>query len=202
MNPVLQGVRKQGVIPQNFVNKPVLTGTDGPNAPQWEPNASPFFAIQVDATDDALAAGAHEVILFDTNRQYQNRTGNLMPLELVITAPTEPGANGYQALVDDINEVGSYVDVIQMQICNGDGSACNFNLFPSLDLMYSQRGQRPTVIKTLHPQMGTSENQYHLDRATFQADMRITQRHALIFNIQKGTKVLLSFYQALELGRK
>jgi hypothetical protein len=68
--------------------------------------------------------------------------------------------------------------------------------------MYAQRGQRPTLIKTIHPDMGVSENQYHLNRATFQSDLVITQRHALVFNMDPGTKVLLAFYQSLELGRK
>ena len=202
MNPVLQGNKgRTRVIPPNMVNKPTIVGTDGPNAQQWTPNASPYFVIEVDATDEALVTAGNpiEVVLFDTNRQYQQRNNYFMPLELVIKSRTD---ETYQALIDDINEVASAVDVIQMQVCNSDNSNCTFGFFPSLDLMYSQRGQRPTLIKTIHPDMGVSENQYHLNRATFQADLIITQRHALVFSAQPGEKYLLAFYQSLELGRK
>lgn len=202
MNPVLNGNKgRTRVIPQNMVNKPTIVGTDGPNAQQWTPNASPYYAIEVDATAQALvdAGDPIQVVLFDTNRQYQQRTNYFMPLELVIKSRTDVS---YQALIDDINEVTSVVDVMQMQICNSADPNCNFNFFPSLDLMYAQRGQKPSLIKTIHPDMGTSENQYHLNRATFQADMVITQRHALVFTIQPGEKVLLAFYQTMELGRK
>lgn len=202
MNPVLQG--KSGrtrVIPPNMVNKPTIVGTDGPNAPQWTPNAAPYFVIEVDATAQALvdAGSPIKVVLFDTNRQYQQREQYFMPLELEIKSRTDAT---YQALIDDINEVAAVVDVIQMQVCNSENQACNFGFFPSLDLMYAQRGGGPSRIKTIHPDMGVSENQYHLNRATFQADLVITQRHALIFTAQPGEKYLLAFYQSLEMGRK
>jgi hypothetical protein len=202
MNPVLQGRKgRTQIIPQNMVGKPTIFGTDGPNAQQWTPNASPYFAIEVDATAQSLvdANVPIQVVLFDSNRQYQQRTNYFMPLDLAIRSRTDVS---YQALIDDINEVAAVVDVLQMQICNATDPNCNFNFFPSLDLMYSQRGQQPSLIKTIHPDMGVSENQYHLNRATFQADMVITQRHALLFTIQPGEKTLLAFYQSMELGRK
>lgn len=183
-----------------MVGKPTIVGTDGPNSSQWSPNASPYYVIEVDATAQSLVDAdlPIKVVLFDTNRQYQQRTQYFMPLDLVLKSRTDVT---YQALIDDINEVGSGVDVIQMQTCNSDSGEC-FNFFPSLDLFYSQRGQSPSLVKTLHPDMGVSENQYHLNRATFQADISISQRNALVFTIQPGTKVLLAFYQSLEIGRK
>lgn len=202
MNPLFKGGNPNKVKPVNMVGNPTIIGTDGPNAHQWTPNASPYFAVEIDASAQSLVDAGQDVkvVLFDTNRQYQQRTNYFMPLDLVIKSRTD---GTYQALLDDINEVAARVDVIQMQICNADGTQCNFNFFPSLDLMRSQRGQgQPSLIKTIHPDMGVSENQYHLNRATFQADLTITQRHALVFNMAPGTKVLLAFYQSLEIGAK
>lgn len=200
MNPVFQNGANRGVVPSNMINRPTLVPTDGPNAAQMMPNASPYFAIVVDATDQALvdAGTPVKVVLFDANRQYQNKTGYFMPLELKITGKGEP----YQAIMDDMAHVAGGIDVIQMQICNSTDPDCNFNFFPTLNLIHSQRGMQPSVIKTLYPDMGVSENQYHLDRATFQANIVVDQRKALIFDIDPGSKVMLAFYQYVELGRK
>lgn len=166
-------------------------------------DTDPYYSIEVDTT--ALTEAA-EIVLFDGSQGYQFGANASMPLGVVIKGRT---AN-YQFILNDIVHNSSYINMIRLQVYapNGGGDNCcdsndiaMIQFSNAVDVYDSSKGARPRRIDTIYPDMGISEQQYWKNISSFQKDVTITNRTALVYTQEPGIRVVWSFYQAAELGR-
>ena len=179
--------------PQNMINTPTIVPIDDYTQAIPQLSTDPYVAIKIDTT--ALAATA-KLVLFDASRGYQLANSYTMPLGLVITGVTAD----YQFILNDLTHNGSYFDIIKQNI-NDDAIALVQYGHP-IEVYDSSKGSAPKLIKTIYPDMGVHEGQFQKGINTFQAPTLITNRTALVMNVEPGMIMNIGLYQKAEVGRK
>lgn len=184
------------VQPANMVNAPTVSPISSPNgANQSVVETSPFFSILVDTTDASITTPT-KIVIFDSSQGYQLMMGYAMPLAVNISSLTD----NYQFLLNDIAHVSASIDIMKMSIDDKTKAAAQYGR--KLEIFESSRGSGVQLVKTIFPEMGISEQQFQENINTFDVNMIITNRTALVYTQEAGIKATLSFYQNAELGRK
>jgi len=193
--------------PLNMVNRPTVVPTTGVENPGMQVlRTDPYFSLEVDTTG---LTERQEIVLFDGSRGYQLGMGVAMPLGAQIVGRSAP----YQFILNDIVHNASFVDTVRLQVYapNGggdDNNCCNSNDIAMLqfsnavDVYDSSKGGRPRRVGNFYPDMGIHEGQFQLNISTFKYPITITNRTALVYIQEPGIRVVWSFYQKAELGRK
>ncbi|AEE53740.1 hypothetical protein Halhy_5917 [Haliscomenobacter hydrossis DSM 1100] len=180
------------INPERLINQPTVAPADGTiGQAALAPAASPFFSIRV----INAAVTAAQAVVWDASQGYQLDNSYVMPLTLSIVG----GTNHYQFLLNDLSHVGKKIDVIQLT-CTAGTAALQFQR--AIQVYDCAPGSMPSLIKTLHPSMGFSEQQFQANIVTFPADLILTNRTALVLTIEGSTTLSMSFYQVAEIGRK
>ncbi len=180
------------INPQKLINQPTIAPADGTvGQVASAPSAAPYFSLR------AVNAGgaAAKAVIFDASQGYQLDNGYVMPLTLTILGTT----NHYQFILNDLSHVGKKIDVIQLDCTAGTANA---QFSRPIQVYECATGSMPALIKTLYPNMGKSEAQFQNNIVTFPADLIMTNRTALVVDIEPGTTLNFNFYQVAEIGRK
>lgn len=181
---------------QGAVNAPTIhpiTGVNGAGLPNL--GTDPFISIEIDTTDAAIVA-AVDIVLFDASRGYQLGTGYAMPAEVVITGLTAD----YQFILNDVAHNASYIDIIKQQIDVEAQALIQYG--HPIKVYEGSKGSAPRLVNTIHPAMGVHEGQFQKTINSFETELLVTNRTALVFKQQPGIKQVISFYQKAEVGRK
>lgn len=193
--------RRRAALPNlargaNLVNAPTvapITGANGQGIPVLR--TDPYIAIEIDTTDAAIVA-AVDIVLFDASRGYQLGMGYAMPAEVVITGLTAD----YQFILNDMSHNASYFDIIKQQIDVEAQALIQYG--HPIKVYEGSKGSSPKLVDTIHPSMGVHEGQFQKTINSFEVELIVTNRTALVFKQQPGIKQVIGFYQKAELGRK
>jgi hypothetical protein len=187
---------RQGLIAisgDKMINQPTIVPTEGTvGVGASAPAAAPYFSIKVENTGSAVA----KAVLFDSSQGYQLQNNYVMPLGIVITGLSD----NYQFLLNDMAHVAANVDVMKMTVTPSNTAPAQFAR--SIEVYETLRGSKPHLVKTLFPEMGLSEQQFQSNIVTFPADFNITNRTAIVLDIEPGAVITFGFYQTAEIGRK
>jgi len=184
------------LINRKSIGAPVVTPIAGATGgSQGTVETSPYFAIKVDTTNPAITTPT-QIVLFDASQGYQLEKGYAMPLNVVIEGLTD----NYQAMLNDLAHVAAYVDICKMTV--DDDTKAGLQFARALKIYEKVRGTEPSLVKTIHPEMGIHEGQYQRGINTFPVELTLTNRHALVYTQEPGLIVTFGFYQKAEIGRK
>ncbi|MCB0611425.1 MAG: hypothetical protein KDD12_27125 [Lewinella sp.] len=184
--------------PANMLNRPTVVPTveAGGQLPIRE--TDPYFALEISTAGIATQT---KIVLFDGGRGYQ--LGFNFAMNPLVTI-TGIGAD-YQFILNDMVHNNSFFDNLKMRVTdlvNADHAGVALSQFARpLEVWDSSKGSSPRLVKTVYPDMGISESQYHLFINTFTSPTVVTNRTALVYMQEPNSKVTISFYQKAELGR-
>ena len=196
-----QATQRRLVIPAkpvNMINRPTVVPTveAGGQLPVME--TDPYFAIKVST---AGIQSPVKIVLFDGGRGYQLGLNFAMDAQVSIEGLTAD----YQFILSDIVHNNSFFDNIKQRVIalgGGNSESVALSQFARPIKVYdSSKGSEPRLIKTIYPDMGVHEGQYHLDINTFTSPTVVTNRTALVYVQEPNCEVLFGFYQKAELGR-
>lgn len=187
------GFRKLDVAPATMLNQPTVKIAG--DSKQTAVTPSDYFAIRIDTT--AVAAGTlSEVILFDANGGFQFKTGKTTPAAVTITGITD----NYQFLLNDISQNAAVIHMLQMTVSDATKAFAQYS--HQIEVYDIGRGNGLTETSRVYPKKGVHEGQFLKEINTFNVDWRITDRTALVLQVEQGITLDIGFYQAGEIGSK
>ncbi len=181
-----------------MINRPTVVPTfeAGGQLPVRE--TDPYFAIKVSTAGILVPT---KIVLFDGGRGYQLGNNFAMDPAVQIVGLTAD----YQFLLNDMVHNNSFFDNIRQRVValgGGDSEAVALSQFARpLEIWDASKGSGSSKIKTVYPDMGIHEGQYHLRINTFLSPGVITNRTALVYVQEANCEVIWGFYQKAELGR-
>ena len=197
----VNGPQKQVVTDGNMIGRPTVNVSERAETRVIQSiQTDPYFSIKVSTRN---ATQAELVVLFDGSKGYQFGYNAFNGPNVVI----EGLSANYQFILNDLVHNASYLDMLKMRVVDPASSDCCSGIALSqyarpIKLYDSSKGSEPRLLKTIFPDMGVHEGQYHLTINTFQNDLILTNRTAFVYKQEPGVDVVWGFYQVAELGRK
>ena len=192
---------KQVVTDGNMIGRPTVNVSERAETRVIQSiQTDPYFSIKVSTRD---ATQPELVVLFDGSKGYQFGNNAFNGPNVTI----EGLSAHYQFILNDLVHNASYLDMLKMRVVDPSAQDCCSGIALNqyarpIDIYDSSKGSRPRLLKTIFPDMGVHEGQYHLTINTFQNDLILTNRTAFVYKQEPGIDVVWGFYQVAELGRK
>lgn len=197
-----------GATPKDVVAEGNMVGRPTVNISERAENriiqslqTDPYFSIKVSTKN---ATVPEMVVLFDGSKGYQFSYNAFNGPNVVL----EGLSAHYQFILNDLVHNASYLDMLKMRIVDPNAAdGCCSGVAMSqyarpIKIYDSSKGSESRLLKTIYPDMGVHEGQYHLTINTFQNDLILTNRTAFVYLQEPGIDVVWGFYQVAELGRK
>lgn len=183
--PVGSITNPQMVFNPTLVPSDDVTGRVNPVIP-----ADSYYSVRVASTNAAV----QKMVLFDPSLGYQLVNGWTLPANLVITGVSAP----YQFMLNDLAHNASIVSLIKIRV----SASPDVQFARPIEVYETSKGGGSKLIATLYPEKGVHEGQFQANISTFEANVIITNRTALVYMHEPGLTVTFNFYQVGELGRK
>lgn len=198
-----RNIRRGGVAipgkPPQMINRPTVmpaANVSGVGIPIQE--TDDFYSIE---TKNA-GSTAQNVILFDAGGGYQMATGQVSGADVSIEGRTAP----YAFILNDVVHNASFVPVVKMSVVATGGQLAEQVALLQYDrplMIYaSSKGSEPRLLRTIYPSKGVNSQQYHFSLNTFEFNLLVDNRICIKFTQEPETKIVWSFYQSAEVGRK